>query len=51
VLVEGNSLRAGSRIADVSLNTVTRLLVDVGTACATYHDLDMRDLPVQACPV
>ena len=33
MLVEGNSLRAISRIADVSINTVTKLLVDIGTAC------------------
>ena len=45
LLVEGNSLRATSRIADVSLNTVTKLLVDVGTACATYHDVNVRELP------
>lgn len=36
-LVEGNSLRATSRMADVSINTVTKLLVDVGTACAKFH--------------
>jgi len=33
LLVEGNSLRSCSRIADVSINTVTKLLVDVGMAC------------------
>jgi len=38
MLVEGNSLRAISRIADVSINTVTKLLVDIGTACQKYHD-------------
>jgi DNA-directed RNA polymerase specialized sigma24 family protein len=32
-LTEGMSLRAASRLADVSLNTVTKLLVDVGAAC------------------
>ncbi|MGH9737048.1 MAG: IS1 family transposase [Candidatus Acidiferrales bacterium] len=37
LLVEGNSLRATSRLADVSINTVTKLLVDLGTACAEYH--------------
>jgi DNA-binding CsgD family transcriptional regulator len=36
LLVEGNSLRATSRLADCSINTVTKLLVDVGTACAAY---------------
>jgi IS1 family transposase len=38
LLVEGNSLRATSRLADCSINTVTKLLVDVGTACDAYHD-------------
>jgi len=38
LLVEGNSLRATSRIADCSINTVTKLLVDVGTACEAYHN-------------
>lgn len=38
LLVEGNSLRSISRIADVSINTVTKLLVDVGIACWEFHD-------------
>jgi IS1 family transposase len=38
LLVEGNSLRAASRLADCSINTVTKLLVDVGTACEAYHN-------------
>jgi len=38
MLVEGNSLRAITRLAGVSINTVTKLLVDLGTACQTYHD-------------
>src|SRR5260221_10132928 len=44
-LVEGNSMRATSRMCDVSINTVTKLLVDVGSACLAYHDKTMRDLP------
>lgn len=38
LLVEGNSLRATSRIVDVSINTVSKLLVDVGTACQKFHE-------------
>lgn len=34
LLVEGTSLRATSRLADVSINTVTKLLVDAGRVCA-----------------
>ena len=44
MLCEGMSLRATSRLADVSINTVTKLLVDVGTACAAYQDKALRDL-------
>lgn len=45
LLVEGNSLRAASRLADCSINTVTKLLVDVGTACSIYQDKALRNLP------
>lgn len=38
LLVKGSSLRAASRIADVSINTVTKLLVDVGRACEKFHN-------------
>lgn len=43
-LVEGMSLRATSRLADCSINTVTKLLVDVGMACAEYQDVKLRNL-------
>ena len=45
LLVEGMSLRAVSRVADCSINTVTKLLVDVGTACAEYQDKTLHNLP------
>ncbi len=38
MLVEGMSMRAISRTVGVSINTVTKLLVEAGEACATYHD-------------
>lgn len=44
LLVEGVSMRATSRIADVSINTVTKLLIDVATACAEYQDKALRNL-------
>jgi len=44
LLVEGNSLWAASRLADVSSNTVTELLVDVGAACTEYRDRALREL-------
>lgn len=37
-------MRSVSRIADVSINTVTKLLVDAGTACAKYHDEHVREV-------
>jgi IS1 family transposase len=47
MLVEGNSLRATSRMADVSINTVTKLLVDLGTVAADYHDAAVRNVRVR----
>ncbi|MES9902746.1 MAG: helix-turn-helix domain-containing protein [Sedimenticola sp.] len=45
MLVEGNSLRATARMADVSRNTVDKLLRDVGAACLAYQDEHLRNLP------
>lgn len=45
-LVEGNSLRAISRMTGAARNTVAKLLVDLGTACAEYHDQHVRNLRV-----
>ena len=42
MLVEGSSMRSISRVADVSINTVSALLVDVGKACAAHHDATVR---------
>ena len=44
MLVEGTSLRATSRLGDVSINTVTKLLVDMGAACAAYHDEHVKNV-------
>jgi IS1 family transposase len=51
LLVEGNSLRAASRLADVSINTVTKLLVEIGQACAQYQDRALRNLRCQRIQV
>jgi IS1 family transposase len=37
MLVEGSSMRSVSRVCDVSINTVSKLLIDAGTACADFH--------------
>ena len=43
-LVEGNSILATVRMTGVAKNTITKLLVDVGTACAAYQDESLRGL-------
>jgi IS1 family transposase len=44
MMVEGPSLRAISRLGNVSINTVTKLLVDLGSACSKYHHEHVRNL-------
>jgi IS1 family transposase len=46
-LVEGNSLRSITRMCGVSINTVTKLLIDMGCACAAYHHQHVRNLRVR----
>jgi hypothetical protein len=41
-LTEGLSIRATVRITGVAKDTVTKLLVSVGNACAEYHDRNVR---------
>jgi IS1 family transposase len=44
-LVEGNSIRSTVRITGFAKNTVTKLLVDLGKACAAYQNDALRHLP------
>jgi IS1 family transposase len=44
LLVEGNSMRATARIADVAFNTVDKLFIEAGRACAAYQDKTLRNL-------
>jgi len=44
LIVEGNSLRGTSRIADVSINTVTKLFLDVAEACVKFHSKTVANL-------
>jgi IS1 family transposase len=46
-LVEGNSLRAVSRMTDVARNTINKLLIDLGAACSDYMDKTLVNLPCQ----
>src|SRR6266446_4974906 len=47
MLVEGNSLRSCARMADVSLNTVTKLVVDFGAACEQFHNQHVVNVRVR----
>jgi IS1 family transposase len=42
LLCEGVSMRSVSRLADVSINTVSKLLVSAGRVCAEFHDEKVR---------
>jgi IS1 family transposase len=44
MLCEGSSMRSISRVADVSINTVTKLLIDAGEACLNLHDESVRNV-------
>lgn len=44
MLCEGSSMRSISRITDVSINTVSKLLVEAGEACLAIHDEMVRDV-------
>lgn len=44
-LVDGNSIRATSRITGVAKGTILRLLESAGAACAEYQDAILRNLP------
>jgi IS1 family transposase len=43
-LVEGNSIRSTARMTGAARNTITTLLVQLGTACAAYQDRALRYL-------
>ena len=50
-LTEGMSMRATTRLVGCSINTVTKLLVDLGTACAIYQNDVLRNLPCKRVQV
>lgn len=43
-LVEGCSIRSTVRMTGVSKNTITKLLVNLGVACADFQDVALRNL-------
>ena len=51
MLCEGSSMRSISRVVDVSINTVTKLLVDAGEVCASFHDEHVRGVKARRVQV
>ncbi|MDD5585760.1 MAG: IS1 family transposase [Alphaproteobacteria bacterium] len=51
MMVEGMSIRSITRLTGASKNTVAKLLVDAGQACADYMDKNLRDLPCKRLQV
>lgn len=51
LLCEGQSIRAITRLTGASKNTVAKLLVDAGLACAAYQDRVLRNLPCKKVQV
>lgn len=43
-LVEGNSLRSTVRMTGVAMNTILKLLAELGPACSQYQDETLRGL-------
>jgi IS1 family transposase len=48
MLCEGSSMRSVSRITGVSFNTVVKLLIDAGHACAAFHDAAVRGITAKS---
>jgi IS1 family transposase len=44
MLCEGSSMNSIARVADVSPNTVAKLLMEAGKACEAFHDQNVRDV-------
>jgi IS1 family transposase len=51
MLCEGVSMRSISRVVDVSINTVGKMLEDAGEACAAFHDEKVRNVRSQRVQV
>jgi IS1 family transposase len=51
MLTEGASMRSVSRLADVSINTVSKLLVEAGQFCAGFHDANVRNVKAKRVQV
>ena len=49
MLCEGSSMRSISRVADVSINTVYKLLAEAGPVCTRFHDEMVRGVARIQC--
>lgn len=47
MLVEGASMRSITRVCDVSINTVAKLLADAGEACEAFHNETVQNVRAQ----
>lgn len=50
-LTEGNSIRATVRLTGAAKNTVSKLLLDLGSVCSDYQDTALRGLSCQRVQV
>ena len=50
-LVEGCSVRSTARLTGVAKSTILRLLTEVGTACADFQNVMLRNLPCKRIQV
>lgn len=51
MLCEGSSIRAVTRLTGTSKNTVIKLMIDAGKACAAYHDVNVRNVKAKRIQV
>jgi len=50
MLVEGSSMRSISRVVGVSINTVSKMLVEAGEACLACRDTNVHGLICERGP-
>jgi hypothetical protein len=50
-LCEGSSIRSVTRLTGASKNTVVKLMLDAGRACAAYHDEHVRNVQTKRVQV
>ncbi|KUO54127.1 MAG: transposase [Alphaproteobacteria bacterium BRH_c36] len=51
MLCEGSSMRSISRVCDVSINTVAKILADAGKVCMAFHDEKVRNVQAKRVQV